>query len=81
LTETLYGAKVLSLYRKRGWRLPEIIVDDTYKNILPSNQTRCVFVRPPWANGHLFLRIIGISRGTTTAIPEETSLINPLGDI
>ncbi len=41
----VYGAKILSKVRNRGWRLPEIIVDDTSQNILPSNQTFCTPLR------------------------------------
>jgi hypothetical protein len=37
LCVTLHGAKILSTCRNRGWRLSEIIVDDTSQNILPSN--------------------------------------------
>jgi len=43
--ESLYGAKILSIIRNRGGRLPEIIVDDTSQNILPSNQTFCTPLR------------------------------------
>ena len=41
----LYGANILSTGRNRGWRLPEIIVDDTSQNILPLNQTFCTPLR------------------------------------
>jgi hypothetical protein len=43
--KTLYGAKILSTGRNRGWRLPEIIVDDTSQNILPFNQAFCTSLR------------------------------------
>jgi len=43
--DILYGAKILSIVRNWGWRLPEIIVDDTSQNILPSNQTFCTPLR------------------------------------
>lgn len=37
----LYGEKNPVHSRNRGWRLPEIFVDDASQNILPSNQTFC----------------------------------------
>jgi hypothetical protein len=54
LCVTLHGAKILSTCRNRGWRLSEIIVDDTSQNILPSNQIFCTPISGSDIRGGVF---------------------------